>query len=75
MSKLYIMLEVTAKNRTEENNWEGQGGDERTAVLNMTVLRGLNKKMTLKKNFLALFHLPSAYQTTETFCNHRSPLL
>ena len=48
MSKLYIMLEVTAKNRTEENNWEGQGGDERTAVLNMTVLRGLNKKMTLK---------------------------
>jgi len=50
MSNLFIMLEVMAKNRTEENNWEGQGGDERTAILNMTVLRGLIKKMTFLKN-------------------------
>ena len=46
MSNLYIVLEVVAKNRTEENNWEGQGGDERTEILNMTIVRGLIKKMT-----------------------------
>ena len=40
------MLEVMAKNRTEKSNWKAQGGDERTAILNMTVQRGLIKKMT-----------------------------